>query len=126
MKWDIDKALESYGQPGVLIEHSVVRVLIHRGQWKNHRLNPKLTDPNQESVLAWSLGVGRWGHPKLFVMALTLREAHLRLRKIIMKMDQEPANLYGVRFKPKRNKFERRERKPKKPVEVKPTKKKAK
>lgn len=125
MKWDIDKALASYGQPGVLVEHSIARVLIPKEQWKHHRLNPKPVEgPPADAVLCWSLGIGRWGQPKLFAIALTLREAHLRLRKLVLKLDPEQANLYGVRVRPKRKKFERRDQR-KKVVEPKPAKKKS-
>jgi len=112
MKWDIDKALATYGQPGVLVEHSIARILLAKYLWKQHKIKPKLdADSKADAVLCWSLGIGRWGSPKLFVIALTLREAHLRLRKVLLGLSEEDQQRYGVQTRPRRPKLSRREAK---------------
>lgn len=118
MQWDIDKALTEYAAPGVLLEQSITRVVVDQSLWKMHGLRPNV-DPTQQSVIAWCLSVGRYGGPKLFTYALTIREAHLKMRREVKNLDAEIAFAYGVNRKPKRKKFERREKKPKakKPVE---------
>jgi len=110
MKWDIDKALATYAAPGALLEHSIARVLIPREQWRHHKINPKLDkDSKADAILCWSLGVGRWGQPKLFSIALTLRECHLRMRKAILRLGEGDLTAYGLRARPVRLKVSRRD-----------------
>jgi hypothetical protein len=123
MKWDIDKALTELAAPGVMWQALIARAMVDRALWKKYNLNPKSVEAGKESILCWSLGLGRWHDPKIIIYALTIRELYLRARKIIKGLSTEEADYYGVKGKPKRKKFERRERKPKKPVDPKQTKK---
>ena len=111
MQWDIDKALTEYNAPGVLLEKSVTMVVMDQALWKQHGLRPNV-DPTQQSVIAWCLSIGRYNGPKMLTYALTIREAHLKMRRFIKELDVDGALLYGVKGKPKRKKFERREKKP--------------
>jgi hypothetical protein len=123
MKWDIDKALADLTASDVILEGSIARVVVSKELWNKFKLNPVVRDPTAQAVAAWCLVIGRFGQPKIFTYALTIRECYLRARKTIQGFTEEQALQYGVKFTPKHKKFERRERKPKKTVESKPTKK---
>lgn len=107
MKWDIDKDLAMYAIPGTLLDISVQRVSVDQSKWDELRVRPDKVDPTQQNVIAWCLAIGRFGGPKLFSHALTIREAHLRLRRSIKKLDVEGERIFGVKVKPKRKKFDR-------------------
>jgi hypothetical protein len=112
MKWDIDKALASYAAPGALVEHSIARILLAKYLWKQNKIKPKLDDESKaDATLCWSLGIGRWGQPKLFVVALTLRECHSRMRKVLLGLDDADRRRYGVQARPARSKTSRRDTK---------------
>lgn len=90
--------------------------ILTKDVWERYGLRPNV-DPTKQDVMAWCLSLGRYGGPKIIAYALTIREAHLKVRRIIKELDPEAALTYGVRGKPKRKKFDRF--KAKKPVEKK-------
>lgn len=114
MKWDIDKALTVLAAPGVLLEKSITMVLLTRDVWGRYGIKPNV-DPTRNEVMAWCLSIGRYGELKLNTYALTIREAHLKMLRVIKKLTQEGAHFYGVRGKPKPKRLDRS--KAKKPVE---------
>jgi len=116
MQWDIDKALIDFTAPGVILEKSITMAVLAQDVWKRYGLRPNV-DPTRTEVIAWCLALGRYNGPKLVTYALTIREAYLKMRRVIKDLDQEGAFLYGVKGKPKRKKFDRF--KAKKPVEKK-------
>jgi hypothetical protein len=122
MKWDIDKAFADLTASDAILEWSVARVVVSKELWKQFKLNPVVTDPTVQAVMAWCLVIGRFGQPKIFIHALTIRECYLRARKVIKGLSVEEAHCYGVKGKLQRKKFERRDRKPKKTAEPKPSK----
>jgi hypothetical protein len=121
MQWDIDKVLTDFTAPGVLLEKSVTMVVLDQDVWERYGLKLNV-DPTRTKVITWCLTLGLYNGPKLITHALTIREAYLKMRKVIKGLTPEVATTYGVKGKPKRKKFERREKKPK--IEpVKPKKK---
>jgi hypothetical protein len=116
MKWDIDKALRDLAVSGVLLEKSVTMVLIHKEDWAKYGLRPNV-DQTTNELMVWCLAIGRYHAPKLAAYALTIREAYLKMRRAIKELDEKWADIYGVRRKPKRKKFDRF--KARKPVEKK-------
>ena len=106
MKWNIDIALASLvGQEER--DFSLVRAVVDRSVWKQFQLRPKVTE-DQQSVMAWSLALGRHGGPKLIVYGLTIHEAYLKLRRACFALNEQEAGLYGVKYHKPFKKFEPR------------------
>ena len=116
MQWDIDKALIDFTAPEVLLEKSVTMAVLTKDVWERYGLRSNV-DPTRTEVIAWCLAIGRYNGPKLITYAGSIREAYLKMRRVIKDLDQEGAFLYGVKGKPKRKKFDRINAK--KPVEKK-------
>jgi hypothetical protein len=101
MQWDIDKALVDLTAPGFLLEKSITMAVLTQDVWKQYGIKPNV-DPTKREVMAWCLALGRYNGPKLITYALTIREAYLKMRRVIKDLDQEETFLYGVKGKAKK------------------------
>lgn len=102
MKWDIDKALKALELDYIVPGTSFNRVLLDVSLMEEKGLKPTAQEKGRECIRVWSMGIGRLLEAKEFFYARTIREAYLKARRFLKKLNPQELEVLGVQL-PKRS-----------------------
>lgn len=102
MKWDIDKALKALELEYIVPGTSFSRVLLDVGLMEREGMKPTAKEKEDRSIRAWCFGIGRLLEAKEFFYGRTIREAYLKARRFLKKLNSQQREVLGVQL-PKRS-----------------------
>lgn len=104
MKWDIDKAiraLENADAPDTSVNYVYTDIAFA----ESHGVKPTAEQRQRNGARLCCLAMGRTHASKIFAYGQTFREAYLKMRAAIKKMNRQDLDYFGVQIPQKSNSY---------------------